>query len=146
MGKLKGNDLAFIAAHYEKISKAYATQIYFCFDNKTDGATAFNILKRVYAEECNYDAWAGWFGSGDKRDFYLGFTTKQVRNDVFDEIIDSISNYRQANPDFSSPDYTYTSTDSGEDSAGAKNYTTYIIIGVAAAIIIALLLWNRKKK
>lgn len=46
----------------------------------------------------------------------------------------------------SSDSFDYTSTDSGEDSAGAKDYTTYIIIGVAAAIIIALLLWNQKRK
>lgn len=148
MGKLKGSDLEKIATTYEKVSKAYKTQIYFCFATVAAGEAAFNVLKRVYADECNYDAWSGWFGSGNKRDFYLGFKSKQVRNDVYDEITAAIAEYRKANPD----DANYVSgsgatpaEDTGDEPAKSAGWTTYIIIGAAAAVIL-LLLWDKKSK
>lgn len=143
MGKLKGNDLKMIASSYEDISKAWHSQIYFCFASVMDGEDAFNILKRVYADECNYDAWSGWFGSGDKRDFYLGFKSRQVRDDVYDEIMDSIAEYRKANID----DIGYTSSAGGSKSDPEEepedNTKTYVIVGAVAAIIILLLLWRK---
>lgn len=146
MGKLKGKDLAKIASTYEKIEKAYKTQIYFCFASVSDGEAAFNILKRVYADECNYDAWSGWFGSGDKRDFYLGFKSKAVRDNVLSEINESIAEYRRANPE----DVNYSSSntpdeDTEDEPAKSTDWTTWIVIGAAAAVII-LLLWDKKKK
>lgn len=147
---LQGSDLEYIATHYEKISDAYNTQIYFCFDSKESGAEAFDILKRVYAKECNYDAWSGWFGAGDKRDFYLGFNTRYVRNLVLSSITHSVSNFRETHPDAvyhggGHPETVDDNFDPDDDPNNSTDWTTYIIIG-AAAMAILILLWPSKKK
>lgn len=144
--KLNGNDLAYIAAHIENFIFEWKTQIYFCFDSKDSGEQAFDILKRVYKNECNYSRYGI-----DKRDFYLGFTSSTIRNNVFNEIRQAINEYKTVNPE----DIDYVPESElpennlfkNDDNGGAtkSGATTYIIIG-AAAIILVLLLWNTKKK
>lgn len=154
MGKLTTKQAKHLAEHLQEFDKAYRTQIYFCFDSEANGKVGFNDLQNAYRDVCNYSAWSGWFGIGNKRDFYLGFKSKEDRDAVFRDIQDAKYGYEAAHPevesqyDFSGDDY------SGDDYSGnggsgiptkTKSWTTYIVIG-AAAIIILLLLWDRKKK
>ena len=145
MNKLNGEDLAYIASHREAIYREWRTQIYFSFDSVKSGEKAMGILKRVYSDQINYEHYGI-----DKRDFYLGFNSSQVANDVCREINDSISEYyavRPENVNYVAPAVA-DETIEGESLAGvgkSGNTTTYIIIG-AAVMVIVLLLWNRKKK
>lgn len=143
MNRLNGNDLAYIASHREAIYREWNTQIYFSFDSVKSGEKAMGILKRVYADQINYEHYGI-----DKRDFYLGFNSRQVADDVCKEINDSISEYYAVRPE--NVNYVPASAVEEEEESLAGvgksgNTTTYIIIG-AAVMVIVLLLWNRKKK
>jgi len=138
MGRLKGENIEFFAKHKESYKSAYKTQIYFCFDSKSHGESAFNMLKKAYASECNYDAY-GW----DKRDFYLGFTSREVRDWVLSDIEDSLSSYQKdhGNDPVETEDEAVTTSSNNETETDDTG--TYIVIGAAAAIIILLLLWRK---
>lgn len=147
MKKLSSQQIKHLAYHNEAIDKAYKSQIYFCFDSKDAGKDAYDYLKEVYAEECNYDAWSGWFGLGDKRDFYLGFVSPEARDAVYKDIMNAIGAYQSTNQ--YQNDFLETGSGNGSgngtDVSKNSNWTTYLIIG-AAAVAIILLLWDRKKK
>lgn len=132
--RLKGQDLEFFVEHYTSLRAAYRTQIYFCFDTKVDGKSAFVMLKRVYADECDYSAYGI-----DYRDFYLGFKSQTVRNQVLQDIEDCVSEFQAAN----NVDLTLGTSETGPDKKEV-DWTTYIIIGIAAAVIL-LLLWDKRK-
>ena len=138
MSKLTGQDLEFFVTHYEKYRSAYRTQIYFCFDTKTDGKSAFAMLKRVYAAECNYSA----FGA-DYRDFYLGFTSTQTRDWVLNDIESAVSAYQASN----GTDLTEggSASGSGSSNKGLGGTSLYLIAGAVLAVVLALII-NRKKK
>lgn len=143
MNRLTGTDLAYIANHRERIYREWATQIYFCFDSKQTGEKAFDILTRVFADSINYKN----FGK-DKRDFYLGFNSRQVADDVMKEIDDSIAAYLAVDPNqinYMSAEEADEAVEGGIFSGKSGNTTWYIIAG-AAAVILLLLLWDRKKK
>lgn len=155
MGKLSSDVIKFLAENKEKIDKAYHTQIYFCFDSKSDGAKAFDMLREAYAEDCNYYAYGI-----DYRDFYLGFTSKDKRNEVYDDIIAALTEYHNQYGYDNSNSYSgvFGSSPEGKDTTsgqygdGYKQNTnkktssyTYIIIG-ALAILAILLLWPGKRK
>ena len=135
MGKLQGQNLEFFVTHYEKFRAAYTTQIYFCFDTKADGKSAFVMLKSVYASECNYSAYGM-----DYRDFYLGFTSKQTRDQVLADIEQSVQAYQKAH----GTDLTVTDSDK-KQTRKKDNTAVYLIAGAVVAVVLALLL-NRKKK
>lgn len=147
MKKLSKKQIAFLSNHLEAMDKAYKTQIYFCFNDKASGEEAFDFLQDVYSDECNYSAWNGWFGIGDKRDFYLGFVSKQARDNVYNDIKNAKDGYQSTNQyqneNFGSSYDVDSETETVQTKA--KSWTTYIVIG-AAAIVILLLLWDRKKK
>lgn len=137
MAKLQGENLEFFVTHYEKYHAAYKTQIYFCFDSKQDGKSAFVMLKKVYAKECNYSA----FGA-DYRDFYLGFTSKAVRNQVLADIDQAVANYQTAH----GVDISGGGSGGGSGKKkGLGGTSVYIIVGAVVAVVLALVL-NRKKK
>lgn len=138
MSKLTGQNLEFFVTHYEKFRSAYRTQIYFCFDTKTDGKSAFVMLKKVYSAECNYSA----FGA-DYRDFYLGFTSKQTRDWVLQDIESAVSAYQSAN----GTDLTGggSGTGSGSGNKGLGSTSMYLIAGAVVAVVLVLIV-NRKKK
>lgn len=149
MGKLTTKQAKHLAEHLQEFDKAYKTQIYFCFDGEANGKEGFNYLQNAYRDVCNYSAWAGWFGIGNKRDFYLGFKSKEDRDAVFRDIQDAKYGYEAAHPEDESQ-YDFSGDDNeNPDGTGvktkAKSWTTYIVIG-AAAIVILLLLWDRKKR
>lgn len=144
MKQLSQQQRQHFAYHNEAFDKAYTTQIYFCFDSKENGEEAFDYLQDVYSDECNYNAWSGWFGIGDKRDFYLGFVSADARDAVYNDLKNAVASIKNTNQyqDAYLTDAPET-TDTG-DTGKKTDLTTYIIIGAAAAIIIALL-WKRKK-
>lgn len=137
MSKLTGENLEFFVTHYEKYRSAYRTQIYFCFDSKTDGKSAFVMLKKVYAAECNYSA----FGV-DYRDFYLGFTSKQTRDYVLSDIEQAVSSYQAAH----GTDLTGTGTGSGGSGKKGLGSTSMLLIAGAVVAVVLALVFNRKKK
>ena len=141
MGRLSGKNLEFFAKHYESFKEAYRTQIYFCFDSKANGKSAFTMLKTVYASECNYNAYGI-----DHRDFYLGFTSKATRDWVMQDIESSLSAYQEAHGNDPVEEITEDITITEVQGAQAnKDWTTYLILGAAVAVIL-LLLWDNKKK
>lgn len=138
MSKLTGENLEFFVTHYEKYRSAYRTQIYFCFDSKTDGKSAFVMLKKVYAAECNYSA----FGA-DYRDFYLGFTSKQTRDYVLADIDQAVSSYQASH----GTDLTLTGgTGSGGSGKKGLGSTSMLLIAGAVVAVVLALVFNRKKK
>lgn len=130
--KLSNQTIELLAAYMTDCEAAYKTQIYFCFSNKEAGAEAYDLLKADLADVCNYDAWSGWFGWGDKRDFYLGFTDANVRAEVLSDIKRAVAEYNAS-----------TSSGSG---IGPKlsSWATYLAIG-AVAVVIIILLWRKFK-
>lgn len=155
MGNLNSDVIKFLAENKEKIDKAYRTQIYFCFKSKEKGAKAFDMLREAYSENCNYYAYGI-----DYRDFYLGFTSKDTRNDVYDDIIAAITEYHTQYGYGTSNGYSgvfgssSSSGSSGNSGSGNEDYKkeikktssyTYIIIG-ALVILAILLLWPGKRK
>ena len=146
MKKLSKTQIAFLATYMTQVEKAYQTQIYFCFTDVNSGEEAFNLLKDVYGDECNYEAWGGWFGWGDKRDFYLGFTTKQTRDDVYKDIKNALDAYRDT--DQYQEEYLGSGSGTGSSetqTSKAGTWAIYLAIG-AVAVIILLLLWDKLKK
>lgn len=127
--RLSNQTIELLAAYMTDCDVAYKTQIYFCFSNKEAGAEAYDLLKMDLADVCNYDAWSGWFGWGDKRDFYLGFTDAETRSRVHSEIMAAVAEYNATSPGIGPK---------------LKGWATYLAIG-AAAVIIIILLWRKFK-
>lgn len=151
MAKLKGNALDFCARHittYRKMT-TFPSRLYVYADDKQNGERIYQHLSSAYAPR-NYSK--GW----DWADFELIFNNTDERNSAYSDMDKAITSYRESHPD-TDPDYdpdTYEPTTptttgtvvSDEDTESPdRDYTTYIIIG-AAAIILVMLLWERKKK
>ena len=137
MSKLTGENLEFFVTHYEKFQSAYRTQIYFCFDTKQDGKSAFVMLKRVYSAECNYSQ-----PGIDYRDFYLGFTTPQTRDRVLADIDQAVASYQAAH----GIDLTGTGTGSGGSGKKGLGSTSMLLIAGAVVAVVLALVFTRKKK
>ena len=149
---LTGNNLKFIATHREEI-ELYHGGIYFCFDNKANGAEAYNILSyRLSSDIRRID-----YGI-DKRDFTIYFTGGETTAaEIYQKLNNEVEDYRQAHPEVTDPYYTdptdpdlQSGTGSGTSSVlssitKSSDWTTYLIIG-AAAVAVIMLLWDRKKK
>lgn len=136
MSKLTGENLEFFVTHYEKFQSAYRTQIYFCFDSKQDGKSAFVMLKRVYSAECNYSQ-----PGIDYRDFYLGFTSPQTRDHVLADIEQAVSSYQAA--------HGIDPVNPGSGGSGKKGLgstSVLLIAGAAVAVVLALVFTRKKKK
>lgn len=128
--KLSKQTIEQLAAYMTDCEAAYKTQIYFCFSNKEAGAEAFDLLKKDLAGVCNYDAWSGWFGWGDKRDFYLGFTDANTRSEVLSEIKRAVAEYNA----------------SEGPGLGQKLTQWVLYLGIGALlIVIIILLWKKFK-
>lgn len=131
---LTTKQIDYIARHKEEITKAYKTQIYFSFDSKDTGEMAFDYLMEAYPDDINYSAYSGWFGWGDKRDFYLGFNDVATRDRIFNELTKAT--------DITNPDGAWSTDTTGST---ASNTALYIAIG-AAAFLIILAVWKRSRK
>ena len=141
MGKLTSTQLTFIAANKEAIDKVYSRQIKFCFNNKVNGERAFDMINEAYKSDIrNYH-----YGT-DKRDFRFEFTSKDRRNEIYAEIIDDLTKYHEENGyDGGSAVYNSVFGDANNTKTNSKR-TTYIIIGMVAVFVLALVLTLKKKK
>lgn len=128
--KLSKQTIELLAAYMTEIEAAYGTQIYFCFSNKEAGEEAYDHLKEDLGSLCNYDAWSGWFGWGDKRDFYLGFTDAQTRSEVLSAIKQAVAEYN--------------ATEGPGIGQKLTQWVLYLGIG-ALLIVIIVLLWKKFK-
>lgn len=128
--RLSKQTIELLAAYMTDCDPAYKTQIYFCFSNKEAGAEAYDLLKQDLADVCNYDRYSGWFGWGDKRDFYLGFTDAETRSQVLSDIKQAVAEYNATDPSGIGPKL--------------KGWATYLAIG-ALAVLIIILLWRKFK-
>lgn len=140
MGKLKGDNLKFIATHLEEIEKSRSGRgIYFCFDTVKNGEFAYDILDSLFP---GHDHSTGL----DKRDFHVLFGSRSDRDAAFDELSKDIRDYSVAHDAEISAGFGqdedpgfYEGTD-GETGSGTG---TYIVVGAVAAIVILLLLWRK---
>lgn len=157
MGRLKGEDLQFIAINLQKPIKTLARKdrLWFDFGNATAGRQAHDIIKRVYAAE--------YVISGDVAnytDFNMKFKSESTAEWVKQDINSSLDEYNAYhegsgvgggnNEGLGTGSGTGGSGTGGSGTGGSgtgfkMGTTTYIIIG-AAVIILVLLLWDRKKK
>lgn len=128
--RLSKQTIELLAAYMTDCDPAYKTQIYFCFSNKEAGAEAYDLLKQDLADVCNYDAWRGWFGWGDKRDFYLGFTDAETRSQVLSDIKQAVAEYNASEGPM----------------VGEKLTKWVLYLGIGALlIVIIILLWRKFK-
>lgn len=143
MGKLKGEALKFAAAHMTSCRKhGYKKyRVLVCADSNKDGKTLCTYLQEAYSPSNIADY------SGGYRDFSLVFDTVSRRDEVVDDINKAVNAYRDANPGIApetSPPENPVVDDPLDDQTKSPSWTTYIVIG-AAAVVILLLLWDRKK-
>lgn len=151
MGKLKGDDLAYIYLHMKNNYKQLARKdrLWFAFSNKEEGKKGHDILKKVYKDEYKSTG-DNWFWT----DFNIQFVSQQAAEWVLADIRDSLEAYQEYHPDSemgeeggggTSTSANNSNPDVSDEQKKGTGWTVYIIIG-AAAIIIALLLWDKKKK
>ena len=137
---LKTDEAKYIATHLESIEKSRSGRgIYLCFDTVKNGEMAYGILLRVFP---NHDHSTGI----DKRDFHILFPSRSERDEAFDGLTSEIAGYAASNDHGSGygSDEFFEGSGSSE-TTGKSGWVTYLIIGVVA-VIIFLLLWNKKKK
>ena len=140
--KLQGYKLEYCSEHivsYRKMSAGKRMKV--VCDSKEDGEAVHSYLKGVYGSK-SYDKGLDW------EDFTMIFSSKDDRDDAYKDLDGALTEFREANPEHTPMYGTGTGDDptSPDDSDTEKtDWTTYIIIGAAAAIIIALLIpWKRK--
>lgn len=146
---LTGNNLSFIATHREEI-ELYHGGIYFCFDTKANGTEAYEILTNRLSSDIRTTRYGL-----DKRDFTIYFNGGENKaKEIYTEIKKEVEDYRNAHPEATDPYYedptgtgsgTGTGSTTSATASKAKDWTTYLVIG-AAAVVILLLLWDRKRK
>lgn len=146
MGRLKGHDLVKFASNCKNFYKVGGTprQIKFEHNSHEQGNETFEIITRVYS-----DVLFGTMSGLNRKDWTFKTNTESERDAMYNELMESKSEYEAlvgTNPS------TQTSLDpvdpaDPDDEKKTSDLTTYIIIGAAAAIIIALLIpWKKSKK
>ena len=144
--KLNGSKLAYIAENYVTFKKMAAPKrLYVDMGENEIGEKAYGYLSRVYPVK-TYDKGFTW------ADFTMVFNSEKDRNDAFEDMNGAISEWEEAQnapePEEEEEEDPPTekptvSEDEDEETKPAVDYSTYIVLG-AAAIIIVLLLWDRK--
>lgn len=148
--KLKGTKLKFVAEHIVSYRKMAAKKrLYIECDDKDSGATVYTYLHGLYGNT-GYDKGFNW------KDFTMVFSSEAERNKAYEDLNGAYSAYIESNPeiigyepDEPDPNNPNNGTDPEEPDdpeTETTDWTTYIIIGAAALVIIILLLWNPKRK
>ncbi len=151
MGKLKGKALQTIKDNVSSVRKSSDKNVYFHCTSNDGGVAVRDAIRTVFKPKdvtrYNYDleAFIVPFGISHWRDFRAKFSTESEADECFNEVDAAVNSaYAEeiydpvSGVDDENPDGTGVKTK-------AKSWTTYIVIG-AAAIVILLLLWDRKKK
>lgn len=139
--KLTGKALEYVALNVEEIKKAPLDKrgMYVKVSDPSTGEQVMQRLKQAYAAKDYYKG-LGW------RDFTITFATVWQRdeavNDANAALIEYFDTHEEPAPE---PDPDTPNPTAPKDEEETKtDYTTYLIIGAAAVVIIALLLWQRK--
>lgn len=150
--KLKGNTLAYVATHLVRCRKhaSKRCRAVIVADDRESWNKLQQKLTSIYTDASIKD------DSGKDCDFSLVFDNSGRRDEVVADINGAVGEYLEAHPEVDNPDYepdpdptpaptTDTIVGEGEDeeTETKTDYTTYIIIGAAAAIVIALLVWKK---
>ena len=147
MGKLTGEALAFVAEHMRECRKAGGAlkrQMVVTCDSSTNAKTIVPWLKSLWGAEKIV---------GDiKKESSIKFEYMWQRDQAVEQINAEVNAYRLAHPELIVPTTpqtpetpTQTEPDPDEPEKEAIDWTTYIVIGVAAVAII-LLIWPKRKK
>lgn len=140
--KLTGKNLEYVALNVVEIKKATLDKrgMYVKVSDSSTGEQVMQRLKKAYAAKDYYKG-LGW------KDFTITFPTVWQRDEAVNDANEALIEYRDTHdepaptPD---PDTPTPTMPKDEEETDKPAYTTYVIIGVAAAIIIALLLWRGK--
>ena len=148
--KLKGQALAFVASHMTlcRAHRNAASRAYVTVDEEDNVSRVMAFLQNTYPVKKFDDT------SITDLDFVMVFKDSETRYNVVNDINAAVAEYLEAHPEVINPDYeppvdnappASDGEESDEDEEKTKtDWTTYIIIGAAVAIIIALLVWKRK--
>ena len=145
MGIIPKDNLAYVSEHMLDCRKhsSKKRRVLIKADSNDSGKKLAQIMKTAYPEAEIMDY------SGGYRDFSLQFQYVWRRDEVVNEINGQVAAYRNAHPESintQSADDPAADDPTDEPEKKSTGWTTYIIIGVAVAIIAILLLWDRKKK
>lgn len=106
--------------------------------DESTGEQVKNRLMSAYAAKDYYKG-LGW------KDFTITFPTVWQRDEAVNDVNAAVIEYRDMQDDPGiEPTEPASIAQPDEEETDKPDYTTYVIIGVAAAIIIAMLLWRRK--
>ena len=139
--KLTGKALEYVSLNVEEIKKAPLDKrgMYVKVSDPSTGEQVMQRLKQAYAAKDYYKG-LGW------RDFTITFPTVWQRDEAVNDANAALIEYFDTNEEPApTPDPDTPNPTAPKDEEETKtDYTTYIIIGAAAVVIIALLLWQRK--
>lgn len=139
--KLTGKSLEYVALNVVEIKKATLDKrgMYVKVSDPSTGEQVMQRLKQAYAAKDYYKG-LGW------RDFTITFPTVWQRDEAVNDANAALIEYFDTNeePDPTPDPDTPNPTAPKDEEETKTDYTTYIIIGAAAVVIIALLLWRRK--
>ena len=142
---LTGKNLEYVALNVDTIEK-HPLDKRGMHVTVADQSTADQVKQRLmaaYSAKGSYNLFGG-------RDFTITFDKVWKRDEAVADANAAILEYFDAQPDDppygsgNNPDADTTEIEGSTAATTKTDYTTYIIIGVAAVIIIALLLWKRK--
>lgn len=145
--KLNGYRLEFVAENVKTFRKKSASRrLYVDMKTKNTGEEAYGYLSEVYPVK-SYDKGLGW------GDFTMIFDNESDRNSAYNDMLGAIDAYRNVTGTTTSTvngGGSYSGNASGVALPGTtatknRDWTTYLVIG-AAAVVILMLLWDRKKK
>ena len=146
--KLSGTALSYISDHVIEVRKHKSNRYRVLI--VADSAEAANNIGRWLKTAWNAVAIKDQ-NDNVPNDISIQFDYMWQRDQAVDEINKEINDYRRANPDSIVPPPTPTTSESedptttDEPEKEKTNWTTYIIIGLAAVAII-LLVWPKPKK
>ena len=150
MGILSKKDLATFAVKCKRFYKVGGTprQIKFEHNSHEDGNDTFKIITDAYS-----DVMFGTISGLSRKDWTFKTNTEEERDAMYEDLSRRVAEYNESlmNPNYdpsvsvgNGNDDDFSDTDF--EPKKSTDWLTYIIVGVAAVAIIALLLWPRKKK
>lgn len=136
--------LEYFARHLEEISKSRSGRgIYFCFDTVLNGEEGYRLMVDLFTKNGKKPATSSGL---DKRDFNIVFDTRKDRDAAYDTMVPEITAFNAAHPNLVGDGAgTNEVSDPGGEVKKQRNWILYVVVG-AVAVLLLLMLWNRKKK
>ena len=137
MGKITGDNLKFVSDHMKSCEKATVNKrrIVVTADNQDNVFRLGHILSDAYMPKRWTIAYT--------RTVYLDFEYMWQRDQALQEINAEVNAYRTAHSNGPGSDEPTSDSPSGTETK-TVDWTTYLLIGAAAAIIL-LLIWPKKR-